>query len=462
MSQKYSDLYLPLTLLLAAGYYLLVKALGERARRNPYLSALMIIVGGFVFLFIESSHKHKDPNSYMPGYLVGLFFLLVGIMVFLTHIPWVRKRAPKIVVNSFRLKSDLETGDNEQESTKFRREYQDATLSSPYYIAILLFMILPSAIIYFILPAMIKGDSGTRMGLLIMALFVFIFLAVAFVFFRKYYVFKIKIDNEGVEYKGFFRNIHAYWNEVKSVGVYSLSLIEVKTVKGNFFFPKTLKEVGREFPKLKYYSLTGPKWIDSQGNETPMTPEYCPLYVDIQTQLGSAFLRQSEVSGKITETTAKDIIRRCMRLNWIIWGAMLLSLGVFILICHIAKEELKAEIGKGYPIAFIALGLLIVTTIQMACIPLLRNFILRAGSKDLRTGSHVQYERSVIDIAINKFTTALIVSLAIAEIVAIYGVVLFFISGDFRLLYFFNAIAAIAMLIYRPRASEFEKLNATK
>jgi hypothetical protein len=59
-----------------------------------------------------------------------------------------------------------------------------------------------------------------------------------------------------------------------------------------------------------------------------------------------------------------------------------------------------------------------------------------------------------VRIALGKYATAVIVSLALSESVAIYGLVLFILGGDGRDLYFLIALAAGAMVYYRPRTDE--------
>lgn len=53
---------------------------------------------------------------------------------------------------------------------------------------------------------------------------------------------------------------------------------------------------------------------------------------------------------------------------------------------------------------------------------------------------------------------ALMVSLALSESIAIYGLVLFFLGDDYQSLYLFVGISAIAMFFYRPKKEELEEL----
>lgn len=57
-----------------------------------------------------------------------------------------------------------------------------------------------------------------------------------------------------------------------------------------------------------------------------------------------------------------------------------------------------------------------------------------------------------------KYTTAVIVSLVLSESIGIYGFVLFLLGDDFRTLYIFIGISALAMFFYRPKREELETL----
>ena len=57
-----------------------------------------------------------------------------------------------------------------------------------------------------------------------------------------------------------------------------------------------------------------------------------------------------------------------------------------------------------------------------------------------------------------KYTMAVVVSLAFSESMGIYGLVLFFLGEDLQTLYTFIAISALAMIFFRPKMEELERL----
>jgi hypothetical protein len=62
---------------------------------------------------------------------------------------------------------------------------------------------------------------------------------------------------------------------------------------------------------------------------------------------------------------------------------------------------------------------------------------------------------------VGKYTTFVIVSLALSESIGIYGFVLFLLGDSFQTLYTFIAVSALAMIFYRPKRKELEKLAMT-
>jgi hypothetical protein len=110
-------------------------------------------------------------------------------------------------------------------------------------------------------------------------------MALVFKIVKKYWVFKISIDPSGIRSFGLFRSIYAHWNEIISIEVVSSGIlfggkmIEVKTPSGNIYFPLTMKEKDKEYPKL---DTIGEHWIDLNGEKKQLTPETCMLYTTIK------------------------------------------------------------------------------------------------------------------------------------------------------------------------------------
>jgi hypothetical protein len=116
--------------------------------------------------------------------------------------------------------------------------------------------------------------------------------------------------------------------------------------------------------------------------------------------------------------TDKGQIEKSFSILRIIWAAMLGTLIIYLFICYQFGDQIRQPSGS----------------------------TLKSPSQ------------SDISPILGKYAVALIVSLALSESIAIYGLVLFFLGDNYQTLYFFVGISAIAMFFYRPKKEELEEL----
>jgi predicted Zn finger-like uncharacterized protein len=157
--------------------------------------------------------------------------------------------------------------------------------------------------------------------------------------------------------------------------------------------------------------------------------------------------KEYTIEKRQLDKNEKEILKNSIRVIWIIWAAMLLSLVVYVLICHLFKDDLWGVVDMGDMLNMLKYVLFAVALVEFVIIYFMRKLILTST----QTTQH----------ATDQYTTAVIVSLALAESIGIYGLVLFFLGSDFTTLYIFNALAASAMIIYRPKMDELKKLYFT-
>lgn len=141
-----------------------------------------------------------------------------------------------------------------------------------------------------------------------------------------------------------------------------------------------------------------------------------------------------------TEPTGKSLLT-----IWIIWASMLGSLAAYVLVCHLLGEEIKSGVSPDIPVRLIKSVLMAVSAAEIVIAWFLRRFMLTAR----KTSEPSQ--------AVGKYAAAVVISLAISESIAIYGLILFFIGEDFPTFYSFTALSAAAMIFYRPKSDEFER-----
>lgn len=157
----------------------------------------------------------------------------------------------------------------------------------------------------------------------------------------------------------------------------------------------------------------------------------------------------------------REVLEKAMRINWVLWGAMLASIGVYILVAYFMEGKVKIGEGLGEVFATLRIVLLAIGIGELVLIPFIKRFLLRSSSltpiRSASTGPMAVQSHP----AVARYTIALIAALAIAESVAVYGLVLFFLGGDFGTLYLFTALGATGMVINRPKMDEIEHLAIT-
>jgi hypothetical protein len=154
----------------------------------------------------------------------------------------------------------------------------------------------------------------------------------------------------------------------------------------------------------------------------------------------------------------KAAIDKGMQTLWVIWAAMLGSLLAYVFICHQPGIGFKGVKGSDF-----ILDLLRNILFGVGVATWLLAYFMRRSMLSVRTGiskpkpvEHmVQWD---VSSYIAKYTTAVIVSLALSESIGIYGFILFLLGGGFQTLYTFIGISALAMVFYRPRREELERL----
>lgn len=144
---------------------------------------------------------------------------------------------------------------------------------------------------------------------------------------------------------------------------------------------------------------------------------------------------------------------------WIIWMAMIGSLVMYVVICHLLGDEIGRNVNPDFPIDSIGKILYLVAAVTLFIAFHLRKFMLSGRIKIpgiTHTGSGVITSKQPPHIA--KYTIAMIISLALSESIGIYGLILFLLGDGFNNLYTFIGVSAIAMYFFRPKGYEIEML----
>lgn len=133
----------------------------------------------------------------------------------------------------------------------------------------------------------------------------------------------------------------------------------------------------------------------------------------------------------------------------ILWGSILAALAVYIIIANIVGPEEAVAIGgepddpawlvhvPRYVMGAMSLGLLVAA------------FVIRRAAGN---------PKGLVGRFTGAYLNAVIVAWALCESVGIFGLVNFFIEGEFLWLYIFVGVAAAALILLRPRKRELIEL----
>jgi len=142
------------------------------------------------------------------------------------------------------------------------------------------------------------------------------------------------------------------------------------------------------------------------------------------------------------------------RVVLMIWGAILASLGVYLVVCLSVGKSLQINISSDFSFKTIKYALFGVSYITLFLVYYLRKFLMNPGrsipnSKQISSTQHP---------AIAKYTIAIVITSALLESIGIYGVILFLLAKDTSSLYQLLLISAVGMIYYRPRKEELIKI----
>lgn len=133
-----------------------------------------------------------------------------------------------------------------------------------------------------------------------------------------------------------------------------------------------------------------------------------------------------------------------------IWGAILASLGVYLVVCINVEKFVQVNIAPDFPLTTIKYALFAMACVTIVGVHIFRKFLLAPG----RSVVNSMQMSSVQHPAIAKYTIAVVITSALLESIGIYGVVLFLLAKDTRSLYQLLIISAAAMIYFRPRKEE--------
>lgn len=138
----------------------------------------------------------------------------------------------------------------------------------------------------------------------------------------------------------------------------------------------------------------------------------------------------------------------------IIWSVMLVSPFIYLLIALYVRDMVEISMEEK-TMQMLRNVLYAVSVIVMMAIKYIRDLTLRSSGAGQSRGGSVE------GAVMAKYTTTTIVSLAMAESIAIFGLVLFLLGKNTTDLYVLIFMSLAAMIYYRPKKEEVVNLANT-
>ncbi|UCG78464.1 MAG: hypothetical protein JSV21_01110 [Nitrospirota bacterium] len=154
----------------------------------------------------------------------------------------------------------------------------------------------------------------------------------------------------------------------------------------------------------------------------------------------------------------RQTLETSMKVNNVIWAAMLASLGVYVILVNAMEPPESGTVDVGDSLPVITYALMAVSVIIAVLSRYIKKIMLGSPSKPSllsgATGAGANKDMSMVA----KYSSTLMVSLAMAESIGVFGLVLYFMGATRDVFYLFIAASALLIITYKPKMSELEDL----
>lgn len=136
-----------------------------------------------------------------------------------------------------------------------------------------------------------------------------------------------------------------------------------------------------------------------------------------------------------------------------IWSAMLISLFIYLFVGLYMEDKISIPMEKDI-LDLLRNVLYVVSLVTLIATKYIRKFVLSGKEPGDVKKVYPQPVLNTQHAALARYTTAMIIALALSESIGIYGLILFFLGKQHLDLYLLISISAAAMLYYRPNKDE--------
>lgn len=154
------------------------------------------------------------------------------------------------------------------------------------------------------------------------------------------------------------------------------------------------------------------------------------------------------------KTDEDNSLKKGMLKIWIIWGAMFTSLCIYIAICHLLEPTWIAVATPDFPVDTLKNLLYAAAFIILLLSNYIRKYIMKSHSSARLTSSDHITSMTTMPPVLIRYQIAVLISLALSESIAIFGIIIFLLTKDMNTFYIFIAISAAAMLYHVPKQAD--------
>lgn len=144
--------------------------------------------------------------------------------------------------------------------------------------------------------------------------------------------------------------------------------------------------------------------------------------------------------------SAQQPLQSELILAGVIRAMALLSLIALVVTCHFYKDKIQINIDQQQR-EIIRTVLYVVAITTFPLMKFMRHVLLRLSLK--ASGNSTAKSRYLLTI---------IVSMAVAESIGMYGFIMYVLGDSFNTLYIFVGLSALAMYLYKPKVDEYQAL----
>ncbi len=149
----------------------------------------------------------------------------------------------------------------------------------------------------------------------------------------------------------------------------------------------------------------------------------------------------------------REQLKSDLILHWVIVGMMLVMLTTYVIVCHVMGEQLQQPLPEAQRV-LIRTVFYAVAIMTFPLTNLVRHIQLRLN----QTMPCSDTTQGTAATAKSRYLVTIIVSMALVEVVGVFGLIMFIFGDGFNTLYIFTGLSALGLFLYRPKVDEYSEI----